>query len=60
MTPAFGLQIASSPIPTIGESMTYRSLRFVIPNRGILLLRFDPEEPPGDASDTDYYNDETD
>jgi hypothetical protein len=23
-------------------------------------LRFDPEEPPGDASDTDYYNDETD
>ena len=23
-------------------------------------LRFDPEEPPGDASETDYYIDETD
>ena len=23
-------------------------------------LRFDPEEPPGDTSDTDYYIDETD
>jgi hypothetical protein len=29
-------------------------------DRKLLGVRFDPEEPPGDASETDYYIDEAD